>query len=56
MFDFLMESIVVSFALGAVVGAVVAPHLMRARQPSRERAGGGMEGDADLAKVPVRRE
>lgn len=51
MFDFLMESVIVAFSLGAVVGVVVTPHLMRLRQPA---PGQEPERDSGLAKVPIR--
>jgi hypothetical protein len=54
MFEFLMESVVVSFSLGAVVGVVIAPHLKRfdgqAYGPKRHDA------DSALVKVRIRRD
>ena len=53
MFSFLMESIVISFTLGGVVGAVVAIHFLYPRKESielPEREGESIEGQAVLQR------
>ena len=54
MFDLLMQSIIVSFSLGAIVGVALAPHLIRLDGPSRGLKGD--HGDSALVKVRVRRD
>jgi hypothetical protein len=55
MFDFFMESIIVSFSVGAVVGAVVTSHFWRPDRP--RRADRRLEdGDVSLVKIRVKKD
>nr|AQQ74503.1 hypothetical protein [uncultured bacterium] len=47
MFDFFMESILLSFVLGAIVGAIVTPHLGRIGRPRREAHHSAGQRDED---------
>lgn len=46
MFDYLMESVVIAFAMGAVIGAIVALHL--AHEPAKAEAS---QDDYDRADI-----